>query len=279
MLNDQGFIKTNQRSGWRPGHLTLTNERLVLHQPARNIFETHLDRIAGVTTEKKGFILKRVDSLRIVFNPSQSHRSSVVWVMVKDPAKWQGAIFSRTKIQVSENDIEEVASELDPKSRLILFHVWENRHASIQELAGLYDAPNHMEVLQRIRGTINPVSEKRLGFPLLVFERKREDPESDEKVLFSWWIIGERRPAEAAPEPLMDLFDEQDAIVFIMELKGVPERDIRLDVIDNHLKVRCDSPAGHYAEDILLPAGVIQGKINRRFHNDILEVQLPKSSL
>ncbi|MDA2925971.1 Hsp20/alpha crystallin family protein [Acidobacteria bacterium AH-259-G07] len=277
ILTDPAFIKNTPRSGWKPGHLSLTNKRLVLHQPARNIFSTFLETISTVTTEKKGFILRSVDALCVTFVNPKNGTSSKVWIVVKDPEKWQKEIFNRTRLQVSENDVEKIAGELGPESRAVLLHIWEARHATIQELARLYDVPNHMEVLQRIRNIINPVSEEVVGFPILVFERSRMDTVTGEKVPLSWWIIGDREAKKESVEPLMDLFDEEDHIVFVMELRGVKEQDIQIKISADRLKLWCDSPVVSYSEDILLPSTVDPRTPEKRFHNGILEVRLQKS--
>ena len=322
---DQAFMKPHPRSGWKPGHLALTNKRLVLHQPMRDIFSAFLETISTVSTEKIGFILRSVPALCLTFaNPPKSESAgqklrasmtpvpsrfkhpSKVYIVVKEADNWQKQIFNRTQRRVSENDIEKIATELDSDSQAILFHIWEVRHATIQELAKLYDAPNHMEVLHRIRDNINPISERVLGFPILVFERSKVDPVTGyvhnqrnlvnaykrskfnpaegEKVLFSWWIIGDTRLAggqgEAEKEsvgPLIDVFDEEDHIVFVMELKGVQEKDLRLNIVDGHLKVASNSGLVNYAEDILLPAKVDPGSMQKRYRNGILEVKLQKS--
>ncbi len=277
ILTDQAFIKSNRRSGWKPGHLSLTNQRLVLHQPERNIFSTSLDDVSAVGTEKKGFILRSVDALTLSVHNSIGLGALKVWIMVKEPEKWQKAIFGLTRLQVSEADIERVASELDPESRAILSHIAEKRHATIQELASLYDVKNHMEVLNRIRKVINPLSEKLIGYPMLVFERSKTDAVTSEKIPFSWWVIGNAAGKTESVEPLMDLFDEEDHIVFVMELKSVHEDDIELKINGNRLQLSCQSAHKHYAEDILLPSNVDPSTVKKKYHNGILEVKLQKS--
>ncbi|MDA2936943.1 Hsp20/alpha crystallin family protein [Acidobacteria bacterium AH-259-A15] len=231
----------------------------------------------SVTTEKKGFILKSVDALDVSFVNPRSGASSKVWIVVKEPEKWQKGIFKRTKLQVSEDDIEEVASELDRQSRSVLLYVWQERYATTQELTRLYDESNHMEVWHRIRNIINPVSEKTVGFPILVFERSKTDPVRGEKVPFSWWIIGERRHTRKGPEPLMDIFDGEHHVIVVMELRGVREKHIQVKITGERLKFWCDSPVASYSEDILLPSPVDSRTVEKRLHNGILEMRLQKS--
>ncbi|MBC8343396.1 MAG: Hsp20/alpha crystallin family protein [Bacteroidetes bacterium] len=277
ILADQGFIKNNNRSGWKPGHLSLTNQRLVLHQPSRNIFETSLDSIESIETEKKGFILKSVDVLSLAYKHSSNGGLSRVWIMVKNPDQWQKEIFNHTKRCVTEKDVENVVSELDEKSRKILLHIWDKRHASIRDLTAETSAPNHMAVLNMIRKQINPVSEKLNGFPLLVFERSKVDPVTGEKVLFNWWLIGDEQWGKSREDfLLMDLFDEGSYISLIAELNGVLEKDIGVKVEDDKLNLHYISNGQNYSEDFLLNSKVKADSLEQHYHNGILEVIMEK---
>ena len=55
-----------------------------------------------------------------------------------------------------------------------------------------------MHVLLRIRDTINPVAERIIGNPLLLFERSKIDPDTGEQVLFRWWMVS---PKESVQRP------------------------------------------------------------------------------
>lgn len=275
-LTDQAFIKNNSRSGWKPGHLSLTNKRLVLHQPARNIFRTSLESISNVATEKKGFILKSVDALTVSFMNSTNQKLSKVWIVVKNPEKWQKAVLSCTKVQVSDVDIEKISSELEKVDRSILRTISEKQYATIRGLAVLYNAPNHMDVLHRIRNVINPLSEKILGFPLLVFEKSRVEPITGEKILFSWWLIGELDTSPQQTAPLLDLFDEGDHLLLIIELNCAQEKDIQLSLKGDRLRLVCDTQDQKYSEDVLLPSEVEPDRIEKHYNNGVLEVKVGK---
>ncbi|GFP24314.1 hypothetical protein HKBW3S09_01781, partial [Candidatus Hakubella thermalkaliphila] len=56
ILREQGGYVGNLRSGWKLGHLYLTNKRLFLFQPAGIIFETPLSNITNVTIEERNFV-------------------------------------------------------------------------------------------------------------------------------------------------------------------------------------------------------------------------------
>jgi len=117
-----------------------------------------------------------------------------------------------------------------------------------------------------------------------MYERPEGESAGGEKILFSWWIIGETRLAggqgeakKESVEPLMDLFDEEDQIVFVIELKGVQEEDIQIEIKGDHLRLSCNSPALSHREDILLPSKVDSGTMEKRYHNGILEVKIQKN--
>lgn len=274
ILNHPGFYKNNLRSGWKPGHLYLTNTRIFLWQPARIIFQTLLANIKEIGFQRIGFILRSKDALCISCNSAGT--ISQAWIMVKDMETWKNKIFERTLLEIDQDGIDKTARELDTQSRSILFFVWQNRHATINELASLYDAPNHMDVLHRIRNIINPTSQRVIGVPALAFERSRIDEPTGEKVLFSWWIIGNNKREKDKEQSLLDIFDEGDHLNIILELKGAQEDDILLGLDGDKLILSCQTPETNYYEEIELPSKVDRDTMARKYHNNILEVRLQK---
>jgi len=276
ILTSPGFYKDNLRSGWKPGHLYLTNQRLFLWQPARLIFQVLLENIKGISIQQRGFILRSKDALCISYKHPNNKGHLHAWIMVKDVEGWKDKIFERSLLEITQEGIDKIIKELDPESQNILLFVWQNKHAAINELASLYNAPNHMDVLHRIRNIINPISQKVIGFPVLVFERGRIDESTGEKVMFSWWIIGGDKLKKGKKEPLLDIFDEGDYLNIIMELKGVQEEDILLGVDEDKLTVSCKTPEANYYEKVSLPSKVGNKGVVRKYHNNILEVRLQK---
>jgi len=277
ILTNAGFYKDNLRSGWKPGHLYLTNLRLFLWQPARIIFYTLLENIKGISIQPRGFILRSKDALCIFCRNQGGGGISQAWIMTKDVEKWKNRIFERSLLEINQEGIDSIARELDSESCSILLFVWQNRHAAINELASLYNAPNHMDVLHRVRDIINSVSEKVIGSPVLAFERVRIDETTGKKVMFSWWIIGGDKSKRDKEEAFLDIFDEGKHLNVIMELKGVQEEDILLGVNEDKLTISYKTPETSYHEQILLPAKVDREGIARRYHNNVLKVRLRKS--
>jgi len=281
ILTNPGFYKNNLRSGWKPGHLYLTNVRLFLWQPARLIFQTPLENIKGISIQQRGFILRSKDALCISCLPDrQAGRSqgdegaSQSWIMVKDVETWKNKIFERSLLEINQEGVDKIIKELDPQCQNMLLFVWQKRHATIDELAQIYSAPNHMDVLRRIKNVINPTSERVIGFPILVFERGKIDESTGKKIMFSWWIIGSDRKDKE--ESLLDIFDEGDYLNIIMELKGAQEEDILLGVDGDKLTLSCKTPESNHYEEVSLPSKVDTENIIKKYHNNVLEIRLQK---
>ena len=273
-----GFYKDNLRSGWKPGHLYLTNSRLFLWQPSRIIFQIPLDSIVGISIQQRGFILRSKDALCLSYRPSGGEEISQVWIMMKDVETWEKKIFERSLLQISQESVDKIASELDHKSRTIVYYIWQNRYAPIEELASLCDASNHMDVLLRIKEVINPLAEKTIGYPLLVFEKSKIDPETGRKILFSWWLIGRKDRFLPNHERLVDIFDEGERIRVIMEIRGVVLEDLKLDFHGDRVTVRCHKIGASLRVELPLESPVSPRGYRMQIRNNLLEMQFNKEN-
>ncbi|MFQ5887679.1 MAG: Hsp20/alpha crystallin family protein [Candidatus Hydrothermarchaeales archaeon] len=182
-------------------------------------------------------------------------------------------------LKIDEETLYKIADELDSGSRDILWYLWQKKHAKIDELAEVIAAPNHMDVLLRIRNIINPTAEKITGNSILAFEKSKVDYETGERILFSWWIIGERQLTRMQErETFIDIFDEDDHINVIMNLVDVQEKDVFLKVEGNKLTVSDNTIENPLYEEIHLPAEVDPREVNKTYKNGILVVRLEKIS-
>ena len=77
-------------------------------------------------------------------------------------------------------------------------------------------------------------------------------------------------------EPLIDVFDEGDAVSIVVELPGVEEKDIQTEVIGDTLKLTTATKGRTYAKEIDLPCAVEEGKLESFYKNGVLEIRLPK---
>ena len=118
-----------------------------------------------------------------------------------------------------QNGLAHFLQSLDEKSRAILWHLWWRRHAEISELRNLFDASDDFEVLYRLKEIINGKSQELWGKPLVSFEQSKIDTLTGEKILFSWWFVGEEDALiSGGDKALVDVFNEKDSVIIIAQL-------------------------------------------------------------
>lgn len=270
ILSRPGLYKESLRSGWKPGRYYLTNERIFLFQPPKIVFQVSYKDIISITTEKRAVILRTKEVILLTYrsatrnrihemlHPVRNHvlrgsetdvsnednasnesaRDNTIlkaWIAVGDLEGWRKKIYERSLLKIDEDGIKQVLEELDSESQEILSYLWRKGYANIDELASLYEAPNHMDTLFKIREIINPTAERLLGYSLLTFERSKKDDITGKIITYSWWIIGKRSAEEERKKPIVEIFDEGDYLSIIMELKGARQEDIQLEVVRDKL--------------------------------------------
>jgi len=76
-------------------------------------------------------------------------------------------------------------------------------------------------------------------------------------------------------EPLVDVFEDKDAVKLYVELPGVERGDIQLNVVGQHAEVKAKS----FYKQISLPTGEIEvDKILANYKNGVLQVTIPKKT-
>jgi len=276
ILREQGGYVGNLRSGWKLGHLYLTNKRLFLFQPAGIIFETPVSNITNVTIEERNFVFRRKNTICISYKQMETERTSKAWIIMANLETWRKKIYGMALLKIDEETVDRVAAELNGESREILWYLWQKGHAVIDELAAVVAAPTHMDILLKIRKIINPTAERIIGSPILAFEKSKIDCETGEKILFSWWLAGREQPGERREETLLDILDEGDHVDVVMELLGVQEEDILLKIGKDKLTISANTLNKKYHEEISLPAEVNTQEFTKKYNNNILEVRLEK---
>lgn len=279
LLFNSGLFKENLRSGWKPGRFYLTNRRLVFFQPPKVSFQTLLENITNLTIEKRAVILRSKNVIVVTYRKSEREKILQAWIAVNDIENWRRRIYERSLLIVNEETIDKIAKELDSNSQEILIYLWQRRHARIEELAELIEAPNHMDVLLEIKERINPIAERIIGNSILAFEESKFDPETGEKILFSWWILGQKEKKEEK-EILLDIFDERDYLNIIMELPGVRKmEDILFKLEPEKMIISTSSINRKYYKEIDLPIEVDSKDFSKSFNNNVLEIKLKKAKV
>ncbi len=276
ILKGQAGFKHHSRSGWKVVELFLTNRRIIFYQLQKIIFEISLSQIYNIASKKFYYVMRERDALGIFYKAVEGSREGRVWFVVNDLLTWERRIYQLTLLKIDADLIERIAVELDSEGRDILRFLWENRHARIDRLAELINAPNHMHVLLNIKETINPIAEKIAGCPILSFERSKMDQETGEKVLFSWWLLGELEGRENKNERLLDIFDEGSYLQIIMEVKKMEKSDLSLEVHGAELIIKSNKTGATWTETFLLPAEANYNNHKIHLRNNLLEIRLSK---
>ena len=94
--------------------------------------------------------------------------------------------------------------------------------------------------------------------------------------------FGNVQPSRKGPkirkerEPLVDVIEEDKAVVIVAELPGVEKDDINLHTTENHLTVSVDTPNRKYHKELMLPARVDPKSAYASYKNGVLEIRLKK---
>lgn len=81
-------------------------------------------------------------------------------------------------------------------------------------------------------------------------------------------------------EPLIDVFDEKDHVLVIVELPGVDEKSIKLDLKGTEggvLLLEAENKERKYVKEILLPAQINPESRETSFKNGLLELKFKKT--
>jgi hypothetical protein len=276
ILKDQGGYRTRSRRGWKPVQVFLTDQRLVFYQMTKIQLQVALSHVKNLRMGREYYVLKERDYLCISYDAGDGLRRGEVFLIVNKVEEWRKTIYQLSLLRLNENSVEKIASQMDSDGRDILWYLWENRHAKITQLCDLIDAQSHMHVLLLIRETINPVSQKVVGCPILSFERSKVDPQTGETILFSWWLVGKRERCTTNEERILDIFNEGTHIQVIMEVRGIEASDVRLDLDGDQLTVRSHRLGASLRETLQLPSVVTLEHHQISLKNNLLEIRLNK---
>ena len=284
VLEAQGACKRESRAGWKLGHLFLTDRRVGARTGSRISLNIPLDSIRSITVGKRPFILCSKNVIILTCAPSTGRGvSSRFWLITNDLQAWCTRLYQMTQLKVDEDAIAHLAAGLEPEAAAILWHIWRNHHANVEELARLVDAEGHSDVLSKIKAQINPLAVEQLGCPILTLLPVGLDPRTGEQVPYAWWIAGrreeERRKRKEPDPPRVDLFDEETHVDVVVELPGVREEDMLLDVRGGKLVISGASATGQFREEAPLPSGVDPESLTSQLNNGILLVRLGRPEL
>ena len=275
-LEEQGGYREGHRTGWRPVQCFLTNRRIIFYLRPAVRFELSLKNVKKLGHEKHYYAMKTRDALSITYAGSNGSRGGKVLLITNKIVLWEKKIQQLCFLKIDLETIRKITDQLDSDGQEIVWYLWENNHARIDRLADVTGARNHMHVLLIINETINPISERIVGCPILSFERKRIDSETGETITFSWWLIGKKEKFLPNEERLVDIFDEGARIRVIMEVRGIETEDLKLDFDKDRVTVRCHKIGASLREKLDLPHEVNPEGYDMDIRNNFLEIKLSK---
>lgn len=78
-------------------------------------------------------------------------------------------------------------------------------------------------------------------------------------------------------EPLIDLFDEEDGLNIIVEMPGIAEGDIKLELYDDVLMLTAERGDKKYRKEMLLPRSYTEESMRISVNNGVVEIAFPNS--
>ena len=81
---------------------------------------------------------------------------------------------------------------------------------------------------------------------------------------------------EEVREPMVDLFDEKEAVVVVAELPGINEKDITVELRDDILTIAAETGEQKYYKEVLLEVPITPDGLTRSYRNGILEIRICK---
>lgn len=131
---------------------------------------------------------------------------------------------------------------------------------------------------------------------------RQQDPMFDfmsevQRAMDDFWQTPRTAAAEVAPSftPAVDLHETSDFYLVSLDVPGVQQKDIKIDVEQGRLTIsgersrtdrentalfkRFERSYGSFARSFQLPQNVNQEKIQARFENGVLEVMIPKAEV
>ena len=85
-----------------------------------------------------------------------------------------------------------------------------------------------------------------------------------------------KKLSDEVQEPLVEVFDEGDILMVIVDLPGVGEEDIRIEVCDDLFSIRTRTKGRKFAKQIRLPCPVDEGVVESLYKNGVSETRLCK---
>lgn len=264
-LRSSGAFSPEPSGRWRIGEWVKTNRRLLFLQFGRVRFSTGLNSLIAYSPCEREYSFKKIYCLKITFNNGSDNK--VFWFMTSDIILWDEMFAEYLEDIVTETDMSKMSQRLGHEGEKILWFLYRKQHATIAELADAIGAENHIDVLNIIRGDINPAAKELIGRPILIFKPEGFDQKGS-KIAYSWWFACCQK---AQSIPFSDVIDEGEFYRIIVE--SPPDAEDKLK--DNHLYLK---NRHGFAYSMVLPPNSSHTVHNRSYRNGVLELCIMKQT-
>jgi len=86
-----------------------------------------------------------------------------------------------------------------------------------------------------------------------------------------------RRRRWRDPEPLIDIFEEDDKTTVVAELAGFKREHLRIGVEDQRLTLAAEAPGRNYYKSLNLKRRVVPEMLQMSYRNGVLQIQLRRA--
>jgi hypothetical protein len=311
LLRSQGCFLPRWSSQWLIGDLSLSAGCFAFAQANRRRFELSLASITGLAIRQRKFVLLRKDIVQLTYSLPDKERERRVWFIAPDlsrwieqletltdaeeepsgppdlrravrprsPLRWMSKGREAEPVRVREDQVRDLAATAGAPGARVLWHLWQERHADIEELAALVDAPTHMDVLTLLREGINAAACRLLGGPVLVFKERAFDPDTGRNICFQWWLERAEEAGEpGSAQPLVEIHDEGDALLVVAMMPRAGERAPRAVVRGRRLLLSAEAVDDPWEITVRLPCRVLAIPTGVALTNGVLSLWLTKKA-
>jgi HSP20 family protein len=90
--------------------------------------------------------------------------------------------------------------------------------------------------------------------------------------------LSREKSVEKTLEPVTDVFDEEDKVIIVVELPGVAEEDIKVEIEEDILKIEAEGNSNCYIKNIKLPFIPKTELVTPQLNNSIYSIIISKTS-
>jgi HSP20 family protein len=85
-----------------------------------------------------------------------------------------------------------------------------------------------------------------------------------------------RATVHEVTEPPVDVFEEAEHVLVVVEMPGIGEEDLRLELRDDILAIAAEKGSKKYRKEVLLPSSFDPGAMSHSCRNGVLEIKLTR---